>query len=68
MSHNFFPTLNAALASEGIVHMWEMHFTPIGYGETKSWTYDDGTKYGHYVSVYRDERGWYERPVHYSRN
>ena len=39
----------------------------VGYEQTVGLTYDDGTKYGHYVSVYRDERGLYERPVHYKR-
>ena len=45
--------------------MW--HGDPISYNETKGITFDDGTKYGHYVSVYRDERGLYERPIHYKR-
>jgi len=62
---NRFPTLSAALASEGIEHMWDMR--PIAYGETLSLTFDDGTKYGHFVSVTRDERGFYERPIHYAR-
>lgn len=67
MKQNFFPTLNAALESEGLVESWEIHFTPIQYGETRSWTWEDGSKHGHLVSVYRDERGMYERPVHYKR-
>tara|TARA_R110000868_G_scaffold19728_8_gene84618 strand:+ start:251 stop:448 length:198 start_codon:yes stop_codon:yes gene_type:complete len=62
---NKFQTLNAALEAEGIVHMWDDRH--ISYGHTLGLTYDDGTKYGHYVSVYRDERGLYERPVHYAR-
>jgi hypothetical protein len=62
---NRFQTLSEALESEGISHMW--HWRPIAYGETVSLTYDDGTRYGHYVSVYRDETGLYERPVHYRR-
>jgi len=62
---NRFQTLSEALLSEGISHMW--NWRPIAYGETVSLTYDDGTKYGHYVSVYRDETGLYERPVHYCR-
>lgn len=62
---NRFKTLSVALESEGISHMW--HWRPIAYGETVSLTYDDGTRYGHYVSVYRDETGLYERPVHYRR-
>jgi hypothetical protein len=45
--------------------MWD--WRPIPYNHTLSLTYDDGTKYGHYVSVYRDEKGLYERPVHYAR-
>lgn len=62
---NWFQTLNDALDAEGIVHMWNGH--PIHYGETVSLTYDDGSRYGHYVSIYRDERGLYERPIHYGR-
>jgi hypothetical protein len=62
---NRFRTLSDALESENILHMWDNR--PIAYGQTVSLTYDDGTKYGHFVSVYRDETGLYERPVHYSR-
>lgn len=62
---NRFHTLSDALESENILHMWDNR--PIAYGQTASLTYDDGTKYGHFVSVYRDETGLYERPVHYSR-
>lgn len=61
----WFPTLSEALESENILHMWPGK--PISYGETASLTYDDGTRYGHFVSVYRDESGRYERPVHYAR-
>jgi hypothetical protein len=46
--------------------MWDGR--PLSYDQTLGLTYDDGTRYGHYVSVYRDERGLYERPIHYSRN
>ena len=68
MTHkqNWFDTLNDALDAEGIVHMWNGQH--ISYDETRSLTYDDGTKHGHYVSVYRNEKGLYERPIHYSRN
>jgi hypothetical protein len=61
---NYFNTLAEALEAEGLdllVH------GGIKYGETYSVTIDDGTKYGHYVSIYRDERGLYERPIHYAR-
>lgn len=67
MKQNWFPTLNDALASENLVESWDCSRSAIAYGETVSWTWEDGTRYGHYVSVYRDERGWYERPVHYAR-
>ena len=62
---NRFATLSEALESEGIAHMWDGRHIP--YGMTLGCTYQDGTRYGHYVSVYRDECGMYERPVHYAR-
>jgi hypothetical protein len=64
---NRFPTLNAALESEGLVETWQVHFQPINYGQTFSYTHDDGSKYGHYVSIHRFEDGYYERPVTYKR-
>jgi len=63
---NRFQTLQQALDAESIAHMWDC--TPINYDETRTLTFDDDTRYGHYVSIYRDERGLYERPIHYSRN
>jgi transcription elongation GreA/GreB family factor len=63
---NRFNTLTEALEAEGISHMWDTTRS-VAYGQTAGLTYDDGTKHGHYVSVYRDERGMYERPVHYAR-
>lgn len=62
---NWFKTLSEALESENIVHMWPG--TPIAYEQTVGLTYDDGTRYGHYVSIYRDSNGRYERPVYYRR-
>jgi len=35
--------------------------------ENFSYTYDDGTKYGRYITIYRDNTGRYERPIHYAR-
>lgn len=64
---NWFMTLNDALASEGLVESWDIAYPPIVYGETRMWTWQDGSKYGRFVSVYRDEHGLYERPVHYAR-
>ena len=62
---NRFETLSEALEAENLAHMWDDR--PIAYGQTVRLTYEDGTRYGHYVSVYRDERGTYERPIHYKR-
>ena len=66
MKQNLFQTLTDALESENLEHSWPC--TPIAYGQTVGITHDDGTRYGHYISIYRDERGLYERPIHYSRN
>jgi len=62
---NWFKTLHEALDAEGITYMWDNRHIP--YDTTLSLTYDDNTRYGHYVSVYRDNTGMYERPVHYKR-
>lgn len=67
VKQNWFPTLNAALESENLLESWDCFSRGIGYGETRSYTWNDGSRYGHYVSIYRDERGMYERPVHYTR-
>jgi hypothetical protein len=63
---NWFETLNASLASEGLVDLWPSGMN-IGYGETARVTVDDGSKHGRLISIYRDETGRYERPVHYQR-
>ncbi len=65
---NWFNTLNEALNSENLIDAWDPAFTPINYSQTKIWTHADGTRYGHYISIYRNEKGLYERPIHYSRN
>lgn len=64
---NWFDTLNEALASENLVEAWDLSFAPIQYDQSFAWTFQDGTRYGHYISVYRDNSGRYERPVHYKR-
>lgn len=63
----FYNTLNDALESVNLVHTWDMSYPPIGYNETFGYTFDNGTKYGYYVSIYRNECGKYETPIHYSR-
>ena len=65
---NWFPTLNEALESEGVLDTWDgSTMPPIQYDETRQYTYDDGTRYGHLISITRDQCGLYERPVHYPR-
>ncbi len=67
MGRNWFMTLSEALESEGLMEAWSCEYSPIGYGQTFRWTWDDGSKYGHLCSIYRSDSGNYERPVHYSR-
>lgn len=64
---NWFETLNEALESEGLLDSWNPANAPMRYDTNFSYTYDDGTRYGHYVSIYRGSDGRYERPVHYRR-
>lgn len=64
---NWFETLNEALESEGLLDSWGISFGGIGYDENFSYTFDDGSRYGHFVSIYRGVTGRYERPVHYKR-
>ena len=63
----YYQTLNAALESVGLLDSWDISFPAIAYGETRRWTWEDGTKHGRLVSVYRTESGLYETPVHYAR-
>lgn len=58
-NQNFFPTLNESLESEGLVEQWPLG-SNINYGDTVSHIVNDTL-----ISVYRDERGMYERPIHY---
>ena len=59
----YFPTLNDALAAEGLVHLWPLGVN-ISYNETQVVHVEDDKVLRH-ISVYRDERGHYERPIHY---
>lgn len=67
MKQNRFQTLNEALASEGLLETWDVNYPPIQYNSTFSYTFADGTKYGHLISITRFDDGKYERPVHYAR-
>lgn len=64
---NWFDTLNDALYAEGLINSWDCSWPGLAYSETRCWTWDNGTPYGHYISIYRDSNGRYERPVHYNR-
>ena len=63
----FFQTLNAALEAENLLDAWDLNARAIDRCETRRWTWQDGSRHGRLVSVYRDEQGRYERPVHYAR-
>ena len=67
MAPNWFNTLNEALEAEGLIESWDCMWPGIKYGETRMYTWQDGTRYGRLVSIYRDEQGRYERPVSYKR-
>lgn len=66
VKQNWFDTLNAALDSEGLLENFPVGQN-INYGVTFSYNYDDGSRFGRHVSIYRSESGVYERPVHYRR-
>lgn len=57
---NWFNTLNDALEAESLVAKWPLGVN-IGYDQTARVIQD-----GLCIVVCRDERGMYERPIHYS--
>lgn len=59
---NFFNTLNEALDSENLVELWPLG-TNIDYNQNVGVVGNDDETF---ISVYRDERGMYERPIHYA--
>lgn len=63
---NYFESLNQSLESENLLDSFPLGAN-ISYGETFSYDFDDGSKHGHHVSIFRDSDGRYERPVHYAR-
>lgn len=64
---NWFNTLNEALEAEGLIESWDCTWPGIQYGQNVSYTWQDGTKHGRFISIFRDNNGMYERPVHYKR-
>ena len=60
VKQNWFETLNAALESEGLIEAWDISFDPISYGQTFGWIYNNQK-----VSIFRENDGRYERPIHY---
>jgi hypothetical protein len=56
----WFNTLNDALESEGLIEFWPSGLN-VGYGETVGFASG-----GIWLSVFRDEGGRYERPIHYA--
>lgn len=61
---NWFNTLNDALESENLVESWEINFSGIAYGQNFSYNFNDNGELRH-VSIFRENDGRYERPVHY---
>ena len=57
---NYFDTLNAALDAEGLLGLWPATAS-VPYGATVGLA-----ARGRWLSIYRDEKGRYERPVHYA--
>ncbi len=57
---NYFNTLNDALDSENLIECWPITAS-VPYGATVGLAYA-----GRWLSIYRDESGRYERPVHYA--
>ena len=57
---NYFETLNDALDSENLLECWPVTAN-VPYGATVGLAHA-----GRWLSVYRDESGRYERPVHYA--
>ena len=66
MKKNYFNTLNEALQAEGLIEYWPLG-SNIQYSETVQHVVSTPTG-SQLISVYRDERGLYERPVHYHTN
>lgn len=60
---NWFNTLNEALESEDLVKYWPLG-SNIRYNQTVQNIVTKDNEW-HLISVYRDDKGMYERPIHY---
>jgi hypothetical protein len=60
VKRNWFNTLNEALESENLIEYWPLGLN-IQYEQTVSFASN-----GKWISVYRDNTGRYERPIHYA--
>ena len=56
---NWFETLNAALQSENLIDCWPIGMN-INYGQNLRIITDNEL-----ISIYRENNGLYERPIHY---
>jgi hypothetical protein len=56
---NWFNTLNEALNSENLIELWPFGRN-ISYGENVRIVVEDRL-----ISIFRNDNGMYERPVHY---
>ncbi len=62
---NWFETLNESLDSEGLKDLWPLG-TNISYEENcRIHVHDPKSNKIRMISIYRDNTGRYERPVHY---
>jgi hypothetical protein len=57
---NYFETLSDALDAESLNDIWPLGVN-VNYGQTIGLAVN-----GRWISVYRDDAGRYERPVHYA--
>lgn len=67
VKQNWFETLSSALNAEGLIDAWGIQMEALNYGEHRRWVWDDGSRHGRLISIYRETDGRYERPVHYAR-
>lgn len=65
MNNHFYPTLNHALESVGLLECYPINLGGIAYGETKRYQCQKSARVTLQVSISRDNSGMYETPVFY---